>query len=129
MDGGLPDVALPKCAGGDAVLLCEWTVRVRSWRFVLPRGAATDGASIPRALWRVCGHPLESPRVYAALVHDGLYGNAGWCPAGMTRAEADAVYRDLQIGFGISRWRAWTEFCALRLCGSSHWTEREKTDE
>lgn len=120
----LPSIALPKCAGGDAVLLEPWTVCVRTWRLVVPAGAATDGASIPRALWRVCGHPLEAPRVYAALVHDGLYGYEAWCPGEMTRQEADAVYRDLQILLGISRMRAWTEYAALRLFGASHWTKR-----
>ena len=93
----------------------------------VPEGTKTDGASIPRALWGVCGHPLEAPRVYAAIVHDWLYGGGG--PVGMTRAEADAVYRDLLVAYGWGRWRAWIEWTALRVCGASHWTSRTEKEK
>lgn len=117
----MPEVRLPMRAGEGAVLMREWNVCVRDRWFCVPAMTETDGASIPRVLWRVCGHPLQYPRVYAALLHDWLYGGGGreTCP---TRADADAVYRDLLIDLGWGRVKSYTEYCALRLFGGSHWT-------
>lgn len=99
-------------------LAADWRIVFNGYVFKLPIGFKTDGASIPRILWRVCGTPLEAPRVYAALVHDWLY--SGGDPDA-TRGEADAIYRDIQIALGVSRVKAWVEWAALRLCGWSHW--------
>lgn len=120
----LPLVALPKDRNGKAEVMEDWTVDVAGWTVFVPKGFKTDGASIPRFLWRVCGHPYEAPRVFAAIVHDGLYGNEKWSPSGMTRAEADRVYRELLIKLGVSKTAAYVEYAALRLFGSSHWTKR-----
>ena len=75
-DCAAPLIRLPISTLGEteAVLMEDWTVEVCGYRFTVPAGATTDGASIPRFLWRVCGHPLESPRLYAALLHDWIYG-------------------------------------------------------
>lgn len=124
----MPAVRLPMSDGEGAVLMHEWTVCVRGIWFIVPVGTETDGASIPRALWRVCGHPLAYPRVYAALLHDWIYGGGGRddCP---TRADADAVYRDLLVDLGWGRWRAFIEYAALRIFGGSHWTSNKKENE
>lgn len=97
--------------------MAPWAVKVSGMSFVVPAGVETDGASIPRCLWRICGHPLQVPRVYAALVHDWLYGSAF---ADVPREKADEIYRELQIAFGIPAWKAWTEWAALRLFGWLH---------
>ena len=70
-----PDVRLPDTTRGETecVLLSDWTVSVRGHTFAA--GTTTDGASIPRFLWRICGHPYQVPRAYAALLHDWLYRN------------------------------------------------------
>jgi len=107
-------------------LMADWPVVASGWRFVVPAGAETDGASIPRSLWRVCGHPLEVPRCYAATAHDWLYG--GGLPE-MPRKDADRVYRALLIHFGVPRWKAFLEYAALRACGWSHWHEHETSQE
>lgn len=121
-----PLVRLPVPGDAFATLMDDWHVEVRGWSFDVPAGTRTDGASIPRALWAVCGHPLQAPRVYAAVVHDWLYGGGG--PSCMTRAEADAVYRDLLVDYGWGRAKAWIEWTALRMFGRSHWTNRKKED-
>ena len=127
MEWSAPFVRLPTPGDANATLVEDWEVWIRGWRFAVPAGTATDGASIPRALWAVCGHPLQAPRVYAALVHDWLYGGGG--PRSMTRAEADAVYRDLLVEYGWGRGKAWVEWAALRMFGASHWTNRQKQEE
>ena len=118
-----PIIRLPISTLGEkeAVLMEPWTIYwVAGFAdIVIPAGATTDGASIPRFLWRVCGHPLQSPRVYAALAHDWLYRN-GW-RFGITRKEADRIYRALLRHFGVSAWRAAVEYRALRWFGARHY--------
>lgn len=90
----------------------------RGETFEIEEGFVTDGASIPILLVPICGSRFKHPRVIAAIVHDYLY--AGKDPE-CTRAEADDLYRDLQIAMGIPRWKAYVEWTALRLFGKSHW--------
>lgn len=122
----VPAVRLPLYAGEGAVLLQDWDVVIGGWMFTVPRGTETDGASIPRLLWRVCGHPLQAPRVYAALAHDYLYGGGG--PPEVTRADADTIYRELLVSLGWGKAKAWTEYLALRMFGASHWTKRKNKE-
>lgn len=114
-----PDVALPKREGEDAVLREDIVVISSGFRICVPAGTRTDGASIPRSLWAVCGHPLMPPRVYAALVHDYIYG--GGMPV-MTRKDADRVYRDLLVRYGWGSFRASVEYYAIRWFGGGHWS-------
>ena len=112
----------------DSVLQEDWTVEVNGYRFTVPAGTSTDGASIPRFLWRVCGHPLQAPRVYAAMLHDWLYtgeesGLDGAQPSDVTRKQADECYYALLRHFGVSAWRAKVEYWALRMFGGSHYIE------
>ena len=99
-------------------LTLDWCVRGvlpdgRRFALIVREGFTFDGASIPRALWRICGHPLEVPRVAAALAHDWLY-TAHVCD----RETADTIYKAIMIAVGISSWRAAIEHAALRLFGS-----------
>jgi len=87
-------------------------------------GFAFDGCSIPRALWRICGHPMEVPRVAAALAHDWLYA-AHVCD----RATADAVYAAICRAVGMGSVRTWIEHKALRLCGASAWKSHGAADQ
>jgi len=99
-------------------------------KITVPKNYVTDGASIPRILWRLCGSPMDLPRVYAAIVHDWLYeyphmmpteNESGVVLLPCSRGDADRVYRDYQIALGISRIKAYTEYYSLRLFGGGHW--------
>lgn len=96
----------------------DWTIVFRGEYYSIPAGALTDGASIPWWLWWLCGHPLQQPRLYAALVHDWLYDGGDETA---TRADADDLYRDLLIALGAPRWKAYIEWAALRVFGGKHW--------
>ena len=117
-------ITLPYDDDKFATVTVDWHVRVRGWDLTIPADTKTDGASIPRFLWRVCGHPLEVPRVYAAAVHDWLYAHGH--ELGISRAEADAIYYALLRHFGIAAWRAGIEYTALRLCGARHYIKGSK---
>ena len=137
-----PIIRLPISTLGetDAVLMEDWHVDdVCGFRFVVPAGTRTDGASIPRFLWRICGHPLQAPRVYAALLHDWLYSdfklNAAalhdsryYCyalPSDLYRKEADECYRALLRHFGVPAWAATIEYYMIRLFGGSHYRKEK----
>lgn len=108
---------------GRLALAEDWRIAYRGEEYIVPKGFATDGASIPAWLQWLCGSPFEAPRMYAALVHDMLY--SGGDPEA-TRADADDLYRDLQMSLGVPRWKAYAEWAALRLFGASHWTAAAK---
>lgn len=117
-----PIIRLPISTIGEkeAVLMEDWHIDdVLGMRFTIDAGETTDGASIPRFLWRVCGHPLMAPRVYAATLHDYLYRH-GW-ELGVKRKKADECYRALLRHFGVAAWRAETEYYALRAFGASNY--------
>lgn len=95
----------------------DFCCRVDSSLFIVPKGFLTDGASIPRFLWRLCGHPMTTKRFPIAVVHDYLYSE----PGGRTRAEVDELYRDGLVELGLPKWKANVEYAAIRLFGGSHW--------
>ena len=115
----------PESAGQPWELAADWRILWRGKVYQLPMGFGTDGASIPRALWRICGTPLDVPRLYAALVHDYVY--SGGCPE-MSRADADALYREMLVALGIPSWKARIEWLALRLFGRSHWNNNGEAE-
>ena len=127
-DCSAPLIRLPVWGETDAVLMEDWHIEdVANFSFTVPANTTTDGASIPRFLWRICGHPLEAPRVYAAMLHDWLYAGVdpdtpcGAKPSDITRKEADLCYYFLLRHFGVSRFKAMVEYIALRLFGGSHY--------
>lgn len=81
-------------------------------------GFVTDGASIPRFLWRVCGHPYEVPRVAAALAHDWLYRSQV-----VDRETADRIFRAICKKVGIGWLKRNAEYYALRWFGGSAWED------
>lgn len=117
-------VAMPIYQGvyGSTHRLAEtWTVKGAlsdgtTFEIEVKAGFAFDGASIPRALWRVAGHPLEVPRVAAALAHDWLYASQL-----ADRQTADEIYRAICREVGISAWKAALEYYTLRMFGGAAW--------
>ena len=104
----------------------DWSVTVSvggyTYRIFINSGFIFDGASIPRALWRLCGHPFTCPRVAAALAHDWLYASHV-----VDRETADKIYRELQKVLGIGFFSRNTEYYTLRLFGGAAWNEKTAT--
>lgn len=94
----------------------------------VPAGFRFDGESIPVALqWLV---PPFGQSKRGACVHDYLYRTRGFhTVAGevvpVSRAEADAVYRELIAAKGLPRWRASMRWAVLRLVGWAAWNARK----
>lgn len=116
-------------ATGRHVISVAWEVSgvLPDGRVFIVRVAAGfmfDGCSIPRALWRVCGHPMEVPRVAAALAHDWLYA-AHVCD----RATADEIFREVCKLVGLGAIRRNAEYYALRLAGGAAWNSHGTEDQ
>ena len=86
------------------------------YKITIRAGFEFDGCSIPRSLWRLCGHPCEVPRVAAALAHDFLY-RTHLCERDM----ADAIFRQICADVGIGKIRRNIEYGTLRVAGFVAW--------
>jgi len=114
--------------GSTVILISDWHVEGRlpdgrCFCIHVEAGFVFDGASIPRALWRLCGHPLETPRIAAALAHDWLYASKY-----VSRADADLIYRTICAWVGIGAFCRNVEYGALRLCGWAAWNGHGEDD-
>lgn len=89
-------------------------------RTTIQQGFKTDGASIPRLLWRVIGHPFAPCTIRAVVVHDYLYSRH--CDLKMDRKKADREFINIMkadnvniikriiMYFGV-RIGSWIKFC------------------
>lgn len=87
----------------------------------IPAGFIFDGASIPRFLWRVVGHPFNSRYITAACVHDYLYQTAK-----LSRRDSDRLFLCLLIYYNVNIILALLMFIAIRLFGKSNFKKKEK---
>lgn len=104
-------------------LAFDWKIEVSFGVVEIKRGFVTDGASVPRMAWLFAGHPMESPRVYAALVHDWLY-----CAHVCDRRTADLIYKEVLERYR-AKWRVWIEWKALDLFGQAAWDSHGVGDQ
>lgn len=89
----------------------DWLIRV-------PRGMATDLASVPRVLRSLA---LSDPQTaWAAVVHDRLYVTKE-----VTRPVADAVFFGALIDSGVSRFWAVVYYLGVRFGGWLPWYFRK----
>lgn len=112
--GGAPDgwvVASPLTYISDA-----------GWRLTVKPGAITDGASIPRIAWRLFGPPLGDTYTGAAVLHDTLYRTQG-ANGMLSRAQCDEVFFQAMLDSGVSWWRAYAMWAAVRAGGWAAWDE------
>lgn len=82
--------------------------------FVVPVGFETDFASVPRLpfVYEAVGDVAHA----AAALHDHLYTTGE-----VSRAMADAVFREAAQVSGVSGWRAWVLWAGVRVGGASHY--------
>jgi hypothetical protein len=75
-----------------------------------PIGFWTDGASVPRILWRV--YPPFGKYFRAAVIHDYLYYSGVF-----VRSKCDHIFREAILACGCSRVTAWTLYTGVRVGG------------
>ena len=87
----------------------------------IPAGFTHDLASVPRPLnvfFRKHGKHSK-----AAIVHDYLYANQGLVSQfkRYTRAESDDIFYQAMLESGVSKFKAWCMWCAVRAGGYFAW--------
>jgi hypothetical protein len=81
-------------------------------------GFVCDGASVPRCLWWIVGHPLSGGPLRAAIVHDHL------CCQAQTRSErrfADTCFAWIMEEMGVPYWRRTAMHMAVRAYAILFW--------
>ena len=83
-------------------------------RILIPAGFVFDGASIPDAFhWII--DPSED-MIEASCVHDYLYTFHLY-----SRKTADRIFKELLEDKGLSRWKVFLSYRAVRIFGQRHW--------
>ena len=87
--------------------------------FLIPRHFQSDGASVPRLVWRVVFPPTAPEAAAAGICHDFIYRTQ---PSDWTRRDADRMFLALLIEFGTDLFAAHLAYFAVRLFGWAAWT-------
>lgn len=111
----------------DIIVLHPWGIRVNSVLYRVPRGLRSDGASIPRLLWRVIDPPLYTLLRPGVILHDAAYhgllratGPMGdWLP--VERDEADQLLAIVGHWNGAARVKCTAVEAGVRLFGQPAW--------
>jgi hypothetical protein len=117
---------LPVCSDGQRLTLLEPTILHLWWGDAyVTRGLSNDfswdGASIPRWLWWLMGHPLSPQLRWASLWHD-IGCREAQCIE--DRTIADAVFLRLLREAGVSKYRRLAMWLAVRIYGFWVWRVR-----
>lgn len=90
------------------------TINTRYGPVTVPSGFQTDGASIPRFLWSVIGHPMTVKYIRAAIVHDYLYSLG-------EKTTGDKIFYDLLLEDRTNKYLAWIMYQAVKHFGGKAW--------
>lgn len=90
----------------------------------IPAGFITDGASIPRFLWRIIDHPFQSDYIEVYVKHDYDYSVGE-----ISRAEADEKMLEGLKAKGMGYFKRYTIYWAVRLFGASHYNNTNKENK
>lgn len=82
-------------------------------------GTLTDGASIPRFFWRLCGNPLQGPYRRAAIIHDAYYQTHA-----APKNKVDRMFHEAMLFGGTAEWKAWAMWRAVSWFGGPGWKRK-----
>jgi hypothetical protein len=87
----------------------------------IPAGFVTDGASIPRFLWRIIDHPFQSDYIEVYVEHDYDY-----VVGKISRKEADQKMLDGLKAKGMGYFKRHMVYWGVRLFGGLYYNNKEK---
>jgi hypothetical protein len=102
--------------------------------WVAAAGFVTDGATIPRALWAMFGHPFSACLLRGAILHDYYYDlMAGTMQTAegesQMRLFIDQLMLAAMLADGVPRWRAYGIYHGVRSFGWNAWRHHAKRNE
>jgi hypothetical protein len=83
----------------------------------IPEGYIFDGATIPRLVWSVIGHPFDPKYIDAAAVHDWYCDRAAELRDYQLRVIGDAVFFALLRRAGVSWLKRSSMYLVVRIYG------------
>lgn len=98
-------------------LLSSHTVQLLEGQVTVPEGYVTNGATIPRILWTITGHPLSTDFIEPALVHDYLCERAEQERSYQGRVWADATFLYLLVKNNVPAWKSILMYYTVRING------------
>lgn len=99
----------------------KWLIQTPSTNYTIPipKNYCYDGASIPRAFWRLIGSKESDEFLIGAMVHDFMCENHG--VIGNDRELSSEVFKRLLLACGVSKTKAQIMYLAVnnfqRFCG------------
>lgn len=105
-------------SGNIITLKRAFTVQWRGRKLKIPKDFESDGASIPRVLWRLVSPCIHQSTIRAAIAHDFLYRTT---PEGWSRKDADEFFHDICKRDGLADFQADLAYIGLRLFGWQSW--------
>jgi Protein of unknown function (DUF1353) len=78
-----------------------WTVTIQGLSWHIPAGYTSNGITAPARIKSALGDGVGHRETWAAVFHDWLFTQGG-----VTRKQADRMFRDLLIGYGVSARKA-----------------------
>ena len=88
---------------------------------IVKGGFITDGASVPKFLWRFIGSPFTGNYTSSSIIHDSLYGSHV-----TTKEVADSLFLEMLEVEGVSYWKRTLMYLGVSWFGQSSW---DKSDE
>lgn len=109
---------VPEEKDGDLICVVAEDFSLAPWglNVTIQKGFRSDGMSVPRFFWRSVGPRIAPKTIGPSIAHDYLYSVHV-----IGRSAADRWYREVLIGNGYSRIRAYEVWLGVRIGGGSHW--------
>ena len=113
--------------GRDFMLQEDFTVLCDDHTYTAPKDSVTDGASVPRLLWRVVGSPFTGKYRGPAVIHDACYRQT--CTIDhipitlnpISRKDADRVFLNMMKDAGVGWFRRHAIHLGVRCGGHGSW--------
>ncbi len=87
---------LKKLSNGHYRVRKPWTVVVNGRTWQVQKGYSSNGITAPGVMKNQLGDGIQHPETWAAVFHDWLFTQPG-----ISRQEADKVFHDLLIAYGV----------------------------
>lgn len=117
----LLDIRTTADKGRVVTLMEDLQIFWQNRKITVPIGFESDGASVPRAFWRLVFPKIDEKAIRGAIAHDWLYRTH---PEGWTKAEADRMFYDLMLEDGTPKWRAFLAYKGVEYFGGRAWKTR-----
>ena len=88
--------------------------------YIVPSGFVCDGASIPRLLWALVGHPFDKRWRKESVLHDWFYRTT---EHGISRKMADQIFYDSLRDGGLRYTKAQLMYLGVRAGGWVAWNK------